>query len=185
LAHLPIHWLRNWLEAPQDIAGKQLDPSSGWTRALSSVAAMLDPRCVNTLAVSPQLLAESLATLLSLAADPPAACATPHRRKLLRFALNRMRERFDDAELTARTVAAEMGISRRYLHVLFADEGTTFTGELMSYRLQLAERLLSDPQRRHTSITEIALRCGFTNAGHFTRRFRARTGRTPTEFRRR
>lgn len=184
VAHMPTHWLRNWLEAPEDVAGKRLDPSSGWTKALSAVTAMLDPGSVSTLTVAPQLVAENLATLLSLAAGPPAACATPHRRKLLRLALERMRERLDESGLTASVVAADLKLSRRYLHRLFADEGTTFAGELMSFRLQLAERLLSDPQRRHTSITEIAQRCGFTDSGHFARRFRRHTGATPSDFRR-
>jgi transcriptional regulator GlxA family with amidase domain len=67
---------------------------------------------------------------------------------------------------------------------LFAQSGTTFGHELLRIRLELARRLLGDRRFGKISIGEVAARCGFVEPSHFARRFRAKYGQGPTEFRR-
>jgi AraC-like DNA-binding protein len=67
----------------------------------------------------------------------------------------------------------------RTLARAFAMHGTTFDRSLWNCRLEAAyEALLSN--RASISITEVALRHGFSDSSHFTRRFRARFGVTPS-----
>lgn len=77
-------------------------------------------------------------------------------------------------------VARDLGMSSRSLQRALRGEGTTFSRELDRTRLTEARRLLDDTA---LSITEIGYVCGFTDGAHFSRRFRARFGQTPTGFR--
>jgi AraC-like DNA-binding protein len=66
----------------------------------------------------------------------------------------------------------------RTLARAFAMHGTTFDRALWNCRLEAAcEALLSS--RGRISITEVALRHGFSDSSHFTRRFKTRFGATP------
>ena len=56
----------------------------------------------------------------------------------------------------------------------------TFYQYVTKLRLSYAQQLLGD---RGLSITEIALRSGFSGGSTFTRAFRQATGLTPSEFR--
>ena len=47
-------------------------------------------------------------------------------------------------------------------------------------RLALARQLLGN---RHISLQEIALRCGFSSASHFSNRFRQAMGVSPSAYR--
>jgi transcriptional regulator GlxA family with amidase domain len=50
-------------------------------------------------------------------------------------------------------------------------------------RLERAQRLLLDPAESRRSIDDIAWQCGFSDAGHFRRRFRAFFGISPSAMR--
>jgi transcriptional regulator GlxA family with amidase domain len=50
-------------------------------------------------------------------------------------------------------------------------------------RLERAQRLLLDPKAPGRSIDDIAWQCGFSDAGHFRRRFRALFGVSPSAMR--
>lgn len=54
------------------------------------------------------------------------------------------------------------------------------TEHIVRQRIYKAAELLPDTER---SITEIALRCGFSSPSYFSQRFRECTGRTPKEYR--
>ena len=90
---------------------------------------------------------------------------------------------FADAELSPEQVAAECGISKRYLQALLAGSGTSFVQELNATRLDRASDLLGDARCRSLTIADIAFRSGFLDPGYFTRAFRKRFGITPSEWR--
>ena len=92
-----------------------------------------------------------------------------------------MEDRFADPAFGPCDVAAEAGISLRYLQKLFTARNSTCTHFLISVRLDHAARLL---QRRtllstRQPLCEIAYACGFTDYTNFARRFRHRFGQTP------
>ena len=130
------------------------------------------------------MIAEEVGTLLTLATgfhEP--ATESRHRGQLARQILRRIETDFADPDLSPEGLAAELGISRRYLQQLLAGSGTSFVQELTATRLDRASDMLSDPRAGGLSVGEIAFRCGFLDPGYFARAFRKRFGRTPSEWR--
>ena len=60
-----------------------------------------------------------------------------------------------------------------------------FSAFLNSYRIEDAKRQLADPELVRTPVLTIALDLGYGSLGPFNRAFKAETGMTPTEYRRR
>lgn len=89
-----------------------------------------------------------------------------------------------DPDLTIERIAARMHCTKRYLHKVFSEEGETLSQYIWSRRLELCRAQLLRPDLSGKSITEIAFACGFSNAAHFSRSFRARFGESPRAFRR-
>lgn len=78
-----------------------------------------------------------------------------------------------------KAVAQRIGLSTRQLDRLFASNlGTSFTTHYRTIRLDRARDLI---RQTTLSITEIALACGFSSPGHFSRRYRERFGSSPKE----
>jgi AraC-like DNA-binding protein len=85
--------------------------------------------------------------------------------------------------LSLQSVAAHYGLSVRYIHMLFEDEGTTFSTFVREQRLLQARAMLRSPRHAGCSISSIALAAGFGDLSHFNRSFRGRFGASPTEVR--
>ncbi|QPF82750.1 AraC family transcriptional regulator [Bradyrhizobium genosp. L] len=86
-------------------------------------------------------------------------------------------------DLSIDRVAVRNGISPRYVQLLFAEGGETFTQFVASERLSRACRMLGDSSHAHLSITEVAMETGFDNLSYFNRRFRRAFGLTPRDVR--
>jgi AraC family transcriptional activator of tynA and feaB len=89
---------------------------------------------------------------------------------------------FADPNFGPKEIAAETGISLRYLQKLFTERGLTCTEFICSVRLDHAARLA---QRRallgtNQPLSEIAYACGFRDYTHFARKFRHRFGHAPS-----
>jgi AraC-like DNA-binding protein len=83
----------------------------------------------------------------------------------------------------ASAIAGEFGISERTLHRVFADRDTSFERHVHKLRVELFHRLLGGGASRGASIADLATQCGFADAAHATRSFKAAFGLTPREFR--
>ena len=176
-------WLGCWLPSPEDAAARLIDGRSGWGGTLASALRNITPTTVSASGLPSTVVAEQIVSLLALAAangDPP---STTHKRALLRRVTETIHERCHEPELDPAAVAAALGLSRRYVHLLFASAGTTFSQELYACRLQRAQRLLRDKRFDGLGIAEIAWNCGFSEPSHFTRRFHERFGSTPSAYR--
>lgn len=79
-----------------------------------------------------------------------------------------------------RSVAEELGISRRTLQRHLRKEGTTFQCELQATRRSLAERYLLDTELHNA---EIAGMLGYQEVNSFLRAFMAWTGMSPARYR--
>ncbi|HEY4445466.1 MAG TPA: helix-turn-helix domain-containing protein [Steroidobacteraceae bacterium] len=104
-----------------------------------------------------------------------------HSDKLFARIRRIMGDRFADPNFGPNDVAAETGISLRYLQKLFTERGSTCSELIFALRLDYAARLV----RRRTSLgtrqplSEIAYACGFRDYTHFARKFRHRFGHAP------
>lgn len=183
---IPQSWLKSWVAAPQDGVARVITTQTPWGRALVATLAALSPKSIEDLPLSGDVVSEQVASLLTLAIGGGASApqSSGRRRSLYAQVARSLREQAHDENLSPTLVAQRHGISKRYLHTLFAASGTTFGAELMSIRLERARLHLSNPQFRHLSVSEIGWRCGFTDSGHFTRRFHQRYGMSPRALRR-
>jgi AraC-like DNA-binding protein len=180
---LPQDWLSPWLPSVQCAAARVFRPGEGWGGALSAALAGMESCSEVELALPAGAVAEQLGALVALAVGPQtrAEGRTDLRFRHLQGSLH---ERCHDPGLTPTVLAEAEGMSRRYVHHLFARAGTTFRAELTRLRLEAAYRLLADRRWDALSVAEVAARCGFAEPSHFARRFRLAYGRGPLEFRR-
>lgn len=95
-----------------------------------------------------------------------------------------MRNKLGDTALSPASVALAFRISTRTMHKLFERGGVTFSQWLLSQRLDACAAALeaAEPAAR---IIDAALGAGFGDISYFNRRFKARFGMTPREWRRR
>jgi AraC-like DNA-binding protein len=89
-----------------------------------------------------------------------------------------------DTNLTLGNVAAEHGVSPRYLQKLFASAGQAFTQYVRTRRLERCRADLISPLHAQLSISEICFRWGFNGSAHFSHAFRDQYGISPREYRR-
>ncbi|GAA3979782.1 helix-turn-helix domain-containing protein [Streptomyces plumbiresistens] len=93
------------------------------------------------------------------------------------------RRHLGDRDLDAGLIAREHAISVRHLYEVFQRAGLSLEQWIISERLEGARNTLASPQLGHPTVAAVARRWGFANPGHFTRRFRAAYGLTPSEWR--
>jgi len=127
----------------------------------------------------------------------PAPGPRPFRRAGLatseRAALNRLQnlmttERtYRQEGLTIGLLAVRLGLPEYRLRTLINDGlgHRNFNAFLNRYRLDEAKAALADPDQAEVPVLTIALDAGFQSLAPFNRAFKADTGLTPTEFRRR
>ncbi len=92
-----------------------------------------------------------------------------------------------DPELSPALMSQELGISPRYLRLIFGDEGDPKKESLRRYvlrrRLEECAIDLANPKLRHSSITDLSFGWGFSDSSYFSRRFWEYFGCTPREYR--
>ena len=114
-------------------------------------------------------------------ATPNPHVVSGHSDKLFARLCRIIKGRYAELDLSPGDVAAEAGISVRYLQKLFTVRGHSFTQLVQSLRLDQAARHLEQREQLHPkqSLSEIAYACGFRDYAHFARRFRRRFGHAP------
>lgn len=87
-------------------------------------------------------------------------------------------------ELRQADIARHFKVSTRYVRAALREEGIGFSSYVLNRRLELSKQLLTDPESRSATITDISFRAGFNNASHFGRAFKQRYGVSPRAYRR-
>lgn len=85
--------------------------------------------------------------------------------------------------LNAAVIAAELGVTPRYVHLVLEETGSSFTRHLLERRLQKAAALLRNSRWRQRRVADVALEAGFNDLSYFNRSFRRRYSATPLEIR--
>jgi AraC-like DNA-binding protein len=102
-----------------------------------------------------------------------------HRHRALRL----IEEQLGDHSLKPGLVAERLGVSERYLQMIFAEHDQTLSSVIRCRRIAEAKRLLSDIAAQSRGIASIAYRVGFSDPAHFSRVFAAETGLSPKDYR--
>jgi AraC-like DNA-binding protein len=89
-----------------------------------------------------------------------------------------LERRFAEPDFSAQKLAADAGLSERYVNELLYEAGASFSVRLNELRLRKAADLLSRQAQRR--ISDIAFECGFNDLSYFNRCFRRRFGLTPS-----
>lgn len=175
LARLPSAESQVGIGIPGQLPVAQV--ASGLLRSLAALHDLPAPRTRLSLA----------STLLDLVLDGLLAMdgeRASHRAGVRLLDAQRLAQRhFADAGFSVSRWAAQLGITERYLRLLFEPTRQTPSEYLWAQRLTHAARTLRAVESRHRSITLIALDCGFSDSAHFSRAFRAAHGLTPRAFR--
>jgi AraC-like DNA-binding protein len=112
-----------------------------------------------------------LAGLALGAAGDAAALARDRGVRAARLAAAKafVRRHLHRADLRADSVAVHLGVTPRYVHMLFEPDGLSFLEYVLTERLARVYRvLLSDPTR---SVSAVAFATGFGDLSHFNRTF--------------
>jgi acetamidase/formamidase/AraC-like DNA-binding protein len=91
--------------------------------------------------------------------------------------------RLAEPDLSLADIAAQEGMSVRYLQRLFERRHESFSDYLRQQRLERSRADLLDPNHAQESVAQIALRWGFRNPAHFSRSFSAEFGLSPRALR--
>lgn len=169
--------------------GASLDLAAGhgrhWWRLARALSALVeDPDGALAAPMVTRPLAQSVVAGLLHAVEHPfrdrldAAPALP-RASAAREAAELL-EAEPEAAWTVADLAGRVGVSSRGLQAAFARHlGVSPTAYLRGVRLQRVHADLASAEQ--ASVTEIALRWGFTHHGRFAAAYRARYGRAPSE----
>jgi AraC-like DNA-binding protein len=180
---IPQRWLRTWLPQADDATVITLADRSPWGATLASALGNLRPDALDRIALPFGVVADQIGAMLALATGDNAAPMTRHGGSLLRRLTRTIMEQSFDPAVDPAAIATAHGISKRYLHLVLAQGGSSFGAVLIESRLNRAKSLLEDRRFAGVSIADIAWRSGFSNPSHFARRFRLRFGVAPALFR--
>jgi AraC-like DNA-binding protein len=180
--------LRSYLPDPEQFCGLRLVADEGITGAAANLTQKLWSLAESGLpekfsAMVARNVLDLMSTSYAMAFDTALAdtsAVSARKLQAKRYIEMHLRE----PDLTPCTVASALGISPRYLRMLFCGGSENASRYILRCRLEeCAKQLASALWRGHT-ITEIAFSSGFNSAAHFTRVFRDEYGVTPTHFRR-
>jgi AraC family transcriptional regulator, positive regulator of tynA and feaB len=169
------------------LLGKRIDGASGIGRLIGQ-SIMRFSRCASggreflddQIAA---ILADLFSAALSSICDSYVEFSSPTQLLLLR-ARSTIQQNFRDAQFDRLALAKSIGVSVRRLNEIFAKQGTSISEMIREMRLQMAAEELTDERKATLSVSDIAIRNGFSNFSHFSTVFRKRFQASPREWRR-
>jgi AraC-like DNA-binding protein len=175
------------LRAPDRFCSLAFDAGSGAGGLLADLLPLLPGRVASLGPQSRAAVGRQLVDLVVLAVTEDPRTLTSAASSVRGAHLTRIetivRRRLAEPDLDAEAIAAEAGISVRYLHDLFRDAGASLGQWVRAQRLEAARAALGDPRRSDT-IAAIAYAVGFADQAQFSRAFRAAYGLSPRDYRR-
>jgi AraC-like DNA-binding protein len=130
------------------------------------------------------LMGEQLLELVRvLMATPAGRTQRRSAQAIIHRAKRHIESHVGDRELDIAAIAAAVHLSPKHLQRLFQAQGTSLMRYVWQLRLERAAQLLGNPGTHGEAIHDIAGRCGFATAAHFSRAFKQRYGASPSDFR--
>ncbi len=117
----------------------------------------------------------------ALLAPSDPAPSSLHSERLFKRICDVIKHGFADPDFGPCEIAADVGISLRYLQKLFTNRGCTCSGFIQSVRLDQAARSINRraSMKSGQPLSEIAYACGYRDYNNFARAFRQRFGHAP------
>jgi AraC-like DNA-binding protein len=186
---IPRSRLHALVANPEDLAGMQLDTDKPASRYLIRYLTLLTQ--LDETEDDERLNAHIGTTLLDLialalgASKDAASCAQMRGLRAARTqdVIASIAAGFADPSFSPDRVAADLGVSVRYVQDLLQETGTSFSARVLQHRLQRARAMLADPNNDGMRIGQVARACGFNEVPYFNRCFRRRFGESPSGFR--
>jgi AraC-like DNA-binding protein len=152
----------------------------------SQISSLIRSGVESTSSTARGLVASSCADL-ARAVVMSAVGGVPQRESAMNEVLPLRIESYIGEHLTERTLNAERiarahHISVRQLYNLWSDRDLTLSEHIMTARLEAARQELSRTEPSDVSLGRIAMRWGFSDPAHFSRRFRAAYGIAPRDW---
>jgi len=181
--------LSELIKDPDDLVMRTINPDAPATRLLMRYLSLLFE--TNGLESDPVLtehVDRTVSDLVALALgasreSAEIAAARGTRAARLHLVLADIKSTFDDPHFSEHVLAANLGLSARYIRDLLQETGTSFSERVLELRLQKARRMLTDAKNHRMKVSDIAYACGFNEVSYFNRRFRRRFGASPTQYR--
>jgi len=183
LVSLPMTWFRPDIVDLGSVIGRRISGETGWGRVLGSTLNLLADDMTTATGVSQYLVAEQIRSAFLLASNSQTIPLRMTTRRIVEDARIVIRHTAQDPSTKVETIARRMGISVRLLQKAFAESGSSVAKEIVERRLIRSRALLEDNRFDLVSVADIGFRCGFYEASHFGRRFKARFGVSPGEVR--
>ena len=186
---IPYDSLAERFIKPENITARKVSAQTGvgalTSQFIQSVAARMD-------ALSPQdrrIITEHVIELVALAMGSMSSLRELNGQSIARTAmLERIKQYIEinlrNPQLSPALIAAHHRISERYQRMLFASTGTTLTRYILDRRLELCKEALLNSGFTGYNVTQLAFSYGFSDAAHFSRKFKERYGVSPKEYRR-
>ena len=186
---IPEQAMRECHAGAVDLIGRPFDPANPNLRQLDRYVTMLlgADDIPDDAALTAQI-ESSLHDLVALACDFEQGMASIVRMGSTRGAqfrnvLAEIRTSFMRPDFSPTDVCRKLQLSPRYLQALLTESGESFTERVIELHLQEARRRLTRAASRSIKVGEIAYTSGFSDLSYFNRRFKARFGMTPGEWR--
>ena len=111
---------------------------------------------------------------------PHEITVTPLDERFIQKALQVLEKNLDNTEFSVDKLAGDLGMGRTNLHMkLKAITGLATNEFIQDFRLRRAAILI---EKKTDNISQIAYQVGFNDQSYFTKCFKKKFGKTPTEF---
>lgn len=171
-----------------DVTARRISGQHGMGAVLSPFLTLLSAKSLSgdlqpSIEVCDAVLDLVGATCRSEAEQVPDSQPASSRQALLLRVQTHIEEHLSDPSLDTLSIAQAHHVSRRYLQILFQEQGQTLRGWIRTRRLNRCKAELRDPRLRHVPVSAIGSRWGFSDPANFVRAFRAELGTTPSAWR--
>lgn len=183
---IPARVVERLIPDAHDLDGLRFGTTSALSRMLSGL--LLSIWCAvetGTLESDGRRAADALLRLIVRRGARPAAGDALDRSR--RVSCERVKDYINsnirDPRLSVQLVAERIGVTTRYLQLLFAEGDECVSDYIKRERLRGCLLDLRDAGFDHQSITDIAFSWGFNSAAHFSSSFRKVYGLSPRDYR--
>jgi len=181
---LPLQRFRSWLPRTWFSIQHHIDGQSNSGRLLADHIKSLSTSVFNGGCKDDYALIDAtIGLLLNALKVENAVGPKPLRITQLYHTKQYMMANIQDPSLSPAMIAKAGRMSPRYLHWLFEPTDETVNQYIFKQRLDLCARDLLNPRMQNRKLSDIALFWGFSDATHFSKRFKQQYGVSPRSFR--